>query len=351
MKKLTLAEVATLLRPCAGPCVTIYITARKQGLWAPRTLRRYRGLLDTASSRLTRLFPKQASASLLDELRLYSSLESEVGDNFQALAFFCSPGFSGYFAVPANQAPTPSHTTVHLDDGCSVGERFHLTPISDFINPTHGWFVAKMTKGGLRVYRGQGPALEEHSALEWPDHPRVAAQQTRALSKKAAESARFVRFSSADHARLDDHLTENLSETDRRLPIVLCGTKTDIEAYLRETEHSFDAVIPISERYHERDASSLLRLAWPRVSEHFEQDWRMALAGLTHAVKLGLSTCDPQQIARRLNAGILKLIAVSAEHGLASVPEDMLHRAMELGCKVFLCQPDELPMGAPVLAI
>jgi hypothetical protein len=351
MKKLTLAEVSSLVKGRRGPCVSVFITAGKQGLWAPRTLRRYRHLLDTAASKLERLQTAINTADILEPLRLYTSLQAEVEGHCRALACFATPGFAGYFPVPASTSDQRLPQQGPTDDLCIVGDRFHLTPISDFINPMRGWFLVKLTKGGLQLYRGQGPALEELSQLEWPDHPRVQSLLQRNPGSRNPEQARYVRFSSADHMLLDEHISAHLSETDRPLPLLLCGTKTDMESYLRESEHAFEAVIPLSERYRERTSDGLLTLAWPRVAEHFEQDWRMAIAGLSHALKTGLSTCDPHQIARRLNAGLLKLLAISAEQGRAALPEDLIHRAMELGCKVFLCQPDEMPHGAPILAM
>jgi hypothetical protein len=351
MKKLNPAEVADLLESRDGPCVTIYLTAGRQGLWAPRTLRRYRQLLDQAEQKLSRMKEKSIGSgvatpsSFLDGIRLYASLQTEVGEGFQAIVFFCSPQFSGYF-------PVPSQIELgHLHDRCSASNRFVLSPLADLINPTRAWTLIKLTKGGLNIYRGRGPALsaDPNAILDWPDHPR--AQALKAPRSTGQSPAKYLRFSSSDHALIDAFIRSNLSVDEARLPLILCGTKTDTEVCLRESEHTFDHVIAVTERYRESNADDLLNLAWPLLAAQFEQDWRMALAGLSKALKSGMSTCDPQQIARRLNDGILRLIAIEPARGLAAVPEELVQRAMALGCKVFLCQPDDLPTGSPVMAI
>ena len=334
MNQLGLSDLSSLLAAQSSPCVSLYISAGPQGLWAPRTVKRYRKLLDQAESYLSLRFSAEECAAVLSEMRVYTSLQGSIG-NIQGLCFFSSKDFKGFFPIDKSEH--------EIQDACVVGDTFHLTPIAEFVNPMRSWHLAKLTKGGINFYRGRGPALEFAQKIEFKDHPRT--------KTASGEPTRFIRFALDDHAALDGFLDEMIDEASKRFPLVLCGTKTDTDGYVRDSLHSFDHVINFSERYRELEEAALLNAVWPQLAEHFQQDRKMALAGLIHACKSGLSTCDPRQILERINAGRLKLMAVSIGKLQWSVSNDLLQRAIIQGCKVFVCDPNELPGGMAFLAV
>lgn len=357
MNPLKLSELSSILNRSESPCVSLYISGGSQGLWSPRTVLRYRQLLKLAEQKLLESVAAEAVDQWLSPLRYYSSLEAKVGQA-ETLCIFSSANFSGFYPVQQK-----------IPDLCVVADSFHVTPIADFVNPMRTWFLVKLTKGGLQLYRGRASALESVVSFHIEGHPR-----TQFAESEHTEVQRFIRFSDEDHEKIDDFLAQYIDDEHSRYPLILSGTKTDTEAYLKATLHNFDQTVNFSERYRELDTSDLLKSVWPKVKELFELDKKISLAGLNHAQQTGRTVCGLDAVVSKLSAGHLKTLAVrlgkpewgsidwktgtvlrqnhsQAHAALDCVYDDLVERAMTQGCKVVLCSEKDLPQDIRVIAV
>lgn len=356
MNPLKLSELGSVLRVTHGPCVSLYVSSGSHGLWSPRTVLRYRKLLKQAENLLKEQCDARTTAQLLKPMGYYSSLQSQV-PQAQTLCFFSSPEMNGYFPL---SEPSP--------DLCVVAESFHVTPIADFVNPVRTWFLVKLTKAGMNLYRGRGSALEFLDSFHMAEHPRTSVS-----TSNPHDGQRYIRFTDEDHLRLDDFLSTYIDDDHSRFPLIMTGTKTDTDGYEKATAHNFDLTINFSERYRELGTQDILSTVWPKVNELFVLEKKMALAGLSHARQSGRTTSDPEQVANRLSAGELRTMAVchgspdwgridwktgrisrrpkTADGQTDCIYDDLVERAMVQGCKVLFCSPTELPQGSRLLAV
>jgi hypothetical protein len=156
MKKISKNEIKNLLRPAAGPCISIYI---KGGNETKRTMdKKVLAIkLDKARGWLKEKYPEIHAENFLQPLRDW--IQSNDASVYDGVACFYSDHFSGFMPT------TESHATKIV-----LADSFHIRPILARIQAQDSFLAVAISKVGIDLFLGDDVSLQRVEHMAIPAH-------------------------------------------------------------------------------------------------------------------------------------------------------------------------------------
>jgi hypothetical protein len=311
------ADLERLALQGAGPCVSLFLPTHRGGREVQQAPIRLKNLLRQAADGLE---ADGASAPTIERLLapLRRLLDDRLFWQYQSdgLALFSRRGWWGSFRVPLD-----------LPELATVADRFHVTPLLPLLTGDGHFFVLALSQNQIRLLEGTRDRLEE---VDLPGEPlggrdalqgEVERQVQLYVADRGGVGARGIFHGHGDVGDLqEERILQYFRSVDRRLrevladehaPMVLAAVEHLSPLWRRANTypHLVDQTLPGNPE--ELRPDQLHARAWPIVEPLFLQAQRDAAARYDRLAGTGLTSQDPEEIARGAGEGRIETLFVS----------------------------------------
>ena len=320
MEKFTEQSLRQLATVNGGPCVSMYVPARKMGANATADMTRMRNLMRAAESRMADGSFAGKGARLLDRLNDLLTERSIWSESEKGLAVFLAPGMFRTFRVP-----------IDLKESVTVGDRFDMLPLLGLGIDDGAFLVLSLSQGDVRLFRAtrqefEPVALESRlgsfeefaGGIEIRREPQFHAGARKMRGRRSKEDAVFHGSESAATYRKQE-LYEFYRAIDQwiarmpelaGLPLLLAGTDPHAAIYREVSHHPIIIEPGIARNVDRMTPGALHDLAWELAAPFFRQSRQAALDRLGSLTGTGLASDDPDEIALRAAEGRVETLFI-----------------------------------------
>jgi Bacterial archaeo-eukaryotic release factor family 3 len=310
-----------------GPCVSLFLPTHRAGREVQQAPIRLKNLLRQAAGGLE---AHGVSAPTIESLLapLRRLLDDRLFWVYQSdgLALFSRPGWWGSFRVPLD-----------LPELAAVADRFHVTPLLPLLTGDGHFFVLALSQNHIRLLEGTRDRLEE---VDLPGEPlggrdalqgeEVERQVQLYVADRGGVGARGVFHGHGDVGDVqEERILQYFRGVDRRLrevlagehaPMVLAAVELLSPLWRRANTYQYLVDLTLPGNPEELRPDQLHARAWPIIEPLFLQAQRDAAARYDQLTGTGLTSQDPEEIARAAEEGRIETLFV-AQHpaGAAAV--------------------------------
>lgn len=367
-------EMASLLAPQEGPCVSIYLpTSRKHPGWKQDPLR-YRSLLDEARRLLATRYRSRSVDEFLGPMEaLLPGRHWEFA--LDGLAVFHSKRHFAAYRLPLS-----------VPERVVVADTFHTKPLLRFLCSNQRYLVLALSQNSVELYQGS-PFGAGLVALE--DLPKGLRQALGTQARGRSVSVRSTGASgSVFHGRgpgkerkketllryfrlLDRALREQLA--DERVPLLLAAVSYYHPIYRQANTYPWLHAEGLVGSFERASAERIHEAAWPVVSGLFLDQVRAWRERYGEQAARGLASDRLADIARAAVMGRIRCLLVAegetlwgrldrtngavARHERQMGPDDddllddVSEEALKRGAEVFVAPRSSLPTREPIAAV
>lgn len=289
LNRLDQAEIAALLTPPAGPCLSFFLpTVPADGHTTTAEPLLLRNLLDQATEQLV---AQGMATPQIEQLLAPLTATAQSGELWRyqqkGLAFFVAPAVCLGYRLP-----------LALPACVAIGQHFYIKPLVPIMDGEDNFYLLALSQNAVRLFHGDRYQM---TAIALPDTPKSLAETLRydeferTLQLHSAGSGGQRRPPAIFHGQgvagdetivhanllrffhqVEQAVTSRLTRT--HAPLVLAGVDAD-QGYYRQVNHYPRLLsVGIPGNYDRATPSTLHDLAWPVVAPYFAQAGDHALA-------------------------------------------------------------------------
>jgi hypothetical protein len=378
MAPLTTAQLRTLLRPPAGPCVSIYLPTHRSEPGRREDPIRYRNLVRTAEDQLRAKYP---GARVQAALQRFHALADDVG--------FWAGSQDGLAVLGAGDQFHTLWLSRPVKDLAVVADSFHLKPLLRIVQSADRFHVLGITRTEAKLFEGDRYGLRpvETAGLVPTFDEAVGTELTQSTREKLAVGARMPSTGhySGSGARKDELGVDTerfLRAIDRAvtdkfsvpsgLPLVLVGLPENTSEFRKLSQNP---QLVAGEVAGDPGAFSLDQLraqAWTVLEPRYLARLARLKEDYGTALGRGLASKDPAEIAPHALDGRVGLLLVDADKvvpgtvdrdartvrlgklddpGVDDVLDDLAELVLNTGGEVVVVPSERMPTDTGVAAI